>query len=158
MRRTILYCAGAILVLFLFSQLRVDDTQSSDFLVKEDALYKKVSTGFYAVDALTRAPVPFAKIVIRLKYDNDREEKRLVTVGMQYANSDGWIQVSGLEPNVTVADTYDESKSNSYIVFACDSLGKRYGRLDSIGTLGPGHYDSFTIELQPVSGEGAIQC
>ncbi len=166
MTRKIVYGLGAplgLLLLFVFviPPLFQADPQSSVVLMAEDALYKKVSTGFYAVDALTKDQIPFAKIVVRLKYDNDPDEKRLVTVNVQTADKNGWVQVSGLEPNTTVVDTYDESKSNRYVVFACDTakpFAKRYGRLDSMGTFGPGHYDSFTIELRPVSDEGEIRC
>ncbi len=122
-----------------------DPNKSSIQMMLEDAINRKVSGGFYIVDAITNSPVPNSSIVIKLHNDNDLDGNKDKVVLDKKTEVDNWLHFENLEPNISIAK-YQES--NRYIVIAKDNnnpekIGGCYMILSE-----PGHYDGWTIKIK----------
>ena len=176
MRKKIIYSVGILILVFLGWSIytaSTDTEKSSTQLMAEDALFKKVSGGFYITDLNTKSPVAYSNVTIKLVDDEDTVGNSGKVVFSKIANKDGWVSFSGLEPNMALYKSLervksndsdldpnvplyklsDEAKSNHYVVLADNgsSTPRKVGGC-IMGLSEPGHYDSWSIKIEENNG------
>jgi len=154
MRKKIIYTIGILILVFVgwslyTASISFKTEKSSMQLMAEDAMFRKISGGFYIIDAITEQPIPHANVIIKLSDDEDTKGSTVQTVFTKVADEHGWMSFSNLNPNISITQATDKVKSNHYLIIADNGSGmpKKVGGC-IMNLSEPGHYDSWSIKIQ----------